>query len=186
MLLLFNKPWGVLCQFTDPEGRSTLADYIDIPGIYAAGRLDRDSEGLVLLTDDGRLQNRIARPGGGQTKEYLVQVEGRPSPAQMKSLGRGVKLNDGLASAMSVELLPRKPGWLWPRDPPIRERRKIPVSWLKITLDEGRNRQVRRMTAAVGMPTLRLVRTRIGEWKLGALRPGEKSLVRVLGVNRVD
>ena len=173
MLVLFNKPWGVLSQFTDREGRKTLADFIDIPGIYPAGRLDRDSEGLLLLTDDGKLQNRISQPLSGTSKDYLVQVEGTPSHAQIRRLQSGVQLKDGLSQALKVRLLASKPGWLWPRQPPVRERKKIPTSWLLISLDEGRNRQVRRTCAAVGLPALRLVRTRVGDWTLGDLPQGK-------------
>ncbi len=173
MLLSFNKPFGVLSQFSDTEGRSTLADYISIPGVYAAGRLDRDSEGLLLLTDDGALQHQLAHPQQGVSKTYLAQVEGRVSETQLRSLRHGVKLNDGPAQALEVAILARKPGWLWSRQPPIRVRRNIPTSWLEIVLDEGRNRQVRRMTAAVGLPTLRLIRTRVGEHPLADLKPGE-------------
>jgi len=176
LLVAFNKPWGVLCQFTDngDEGseRQTLADYIDLPGVYPAGRLDRDSEGLLLLTDDGRLQNRIANPAFGSRKRYLALVEGVPSASQLERLSKGVQLKDGLARVREVELLARKPGWLWSRNPPIRQRKSIPVSWLEITLTEGRNRQVRRMTAAVGLPTLRLVRLSIGAWSVQGLEPG--------------
>ena len=173
MIILFNKPWGVLSQFSDRAGRKTLADFIDIPSVYPAGRLDRDSEGLVLLTDDGKLQHRISRPGKGAEKTYLTQVEGRPGQAQVDRLRNGVQLKDGPARATRVELLARKPGWLWPRQPPVRERKNIPTSWLLVSLDEGRNRQLRRMSAAVGLPVLRLVRTHIGEWVLGELPPGK-------------
>ena len=182
MLLAFNKPWGVLCQFTDhgDEGsqRQTLADYIDLPGVYPAGRLDRDSEGLLLLTDDGRLQNRIANPAFGSRKRYLALVEGVPSASQLQRLSKGVQLKDGLARAREVELLASKPGWLWSRNPPIRQRKSIPVSWLEITLTEGRNRQVRRMTAAVGLPTLRLVRLSVGAWSVQGLEPGSWRMER--------
>jgi 23S rRNA pseudouridine2457 synthase len=177
MLISFNKPWGVLCQFSDPAGgaepHATLADFITIPDVYPAGRLDRDSEGLLLLTDDGKLQERIANPAFGSLKRYLVQVEGVPSVSQLDRLSRGVKLKDGPARALAVELLARKPGCLWSRNPPIRQRKNIPVSWLEIALTEGRNRQVRRMTAAVGLPTLRLVRLSIGAWALQGLQPGQ-------------
>lgn len=177
MLIAFNKPWGVLCQFSDRaesgRQRETLADYIPVPGVYPAGRLDRDSEGLLLLTDDGGLQHRIADPRHQSEKRYLVQVEGVPGNRQLKALNEGVRLKDGMARAVSVELLACKPGWLWPRNPPIRERRNIPVSWLELVLTEGRNRQVRRMTAAVGLPTLRLVRLSVAGWSLGNLAPGQ-------------
>ncbi len=177
MLISFNKPWGVLCQFSDPAGgavpHATLADFITIPDVYPAGRLDRDSEGLLLLTDDGKLQERIANPAFGSRKCYLVQIEGVPSASQLDRLRRGVKLKDGPARAHAVELLAKKPGWLWSRNPPIRQRKNIPVSWLKICLTEGRNRQLRRMTAAVGLPTLRLVRMSIGSWALDGLKSGE-------------
>lgn len=177
MLISFNKPWGVLCQFSARAGAevppATLADFINIPGVYPAGRLDRNSEGLLLLTDDGKLQHRIANPAAGSRKCYLVQVEGVPSRSQLNRLKRGVQLKDGPARAHAVELLAKKPGWLWSRNPPIRQRKKLPVSWLEITLTQGRNRQVRRMTAAVGLPTLRLVRISIGAWSLHGLQPGQ-------------
>lgn len=173
MLLSFNKPYGVLSQFSDAAGRKTLADFITVPGVYPAGRLDRDSEGLLLLTDDGALQHQLAHPDQGSGKTYLVQVEGRVSETQLRALRRGIKLNDGMAQAVQAEVLARKPGWLWSRQPPIRERRNIPTSWLEIVLDEGRNRQVRRMTAAVGLPTLRLVRSQVGPYRLDGLKPGE-------------
>jgi 23S rRNA pseudouridine2457 synthase len=172
-LILFNKPHGVLPQFTDrgtDTPRATLSAFIDLPGVYPAGRLDRDSEGLLLLTDDGRLQARIADPRFKMAKTYLVQVEGEVSDASLASLRDGVVLNDGPTRPAEVERIAPPP--LWPRDPPIRVRQSIPDCWLRLTLREGRNRQVRRMTAAVGHPTLRLVRWRIGDWTLDDLAPG--------------
>jgi 23S rRNA pseudouridine2457 synthase len=177
-LIAFNKPFGVLSQFTDrgsAEARATLSDYIDLPGFYPAGRLDRDSEGLLLLTDDGRLQARIADPRFGKGKSYLVQVEGEPTDEALDRLCRGVTLKDGPTRPTEVE--PIEPPDLWPRDPPVRFRKSVPDSWLRLTITEGRNRQVRRMTAAVGFPTLRLVRWQIGEWDLAGLAPGEWRLV---------
>ncbi|MGP1283489.1 MAG: pseudouridine synthase [Parasphingopyxis sp.] len=173
-LILFNKPFGVLSQFTDrgsPTARPTLSAFIDLPGVYPAGRLDRDSEGLLLLTDDGRLQARIADPKFKMAKTYLVQVEGEPDDAVLDALRRGVALKDGPTRPAEVERI-ADPG-LWPRDPPIRVRRSIPDSWLKLTIREGRNRQVRRMTAAVGHPTLRLVRWAVGDWTVAGIAPGE-------------
>ncbi len=172
-LILFNKPYGVLCQFTDersPTPRPTLSGFIDLPGIYPAGRLDLDSEGLLLLTDDGRLQARIADPRFKTPKTYLVQVEGEPDEASLERLRRGVRLKDGLTLPASVERI--DPPQLWPRDPPVRFRKSVPDCWLRLTIREGRNRQVRRMTAAVGLPTLRLVRWRIGDWTLDGLASG--------------
>ncbi|ODT47685.1 MAG: pseudouridine synthase [Devosia sp. 63-57] len=168
-LILFNKPFNVLTQFTG-EGR-TLAEFITVPGVYAAGRLDKDSEGLLLLTDDGRLQARIADPKFKLEKTYLVQVEGVPTPEALERLRRGVELNDGPTRPAKAEMI--EPPELWPRDPPVRFRKSVPDSWLSLTISEGRNRQVRRMTAAVGFPTLRLVRWRIGEWTLDGLGPGD-------------
>ena len=173
-LILFNKPMNVLSQFTDrgsPTRRATLSDYIDIPGVYPAGRLDRDSEGLLLLTDDGRLQARIADPKYKLAKTYLVQVEGEPSSDAIRQLEKGVDLNDGRTRPADAERIDDPQ--LWPRDPPVRFRKTVPDSWLRLTISEGRNRQVRRMTAAVGHPTLRLVRIRIGDWQLGDLSPGK-------------
>jgi 23S rRNA pseudouridine2457 synthase len=173
-LVLFNKPFGVLSQFTDrgsPTTRATLSDYVDVPGVYPAGRLDRDSEGLLLLTDDGRLQARIADPRFKLAKTYLVQVEGEPDETALARLRAGVTLNDGPTRPAGVERI-ADPA-LWPREPPIRVRAHIPDCWLSLTIREGRNRQVRRMTAAVGHPTLRLVRWRIGEWTLADLPPGQ-------------
>jgi 23S rRNA pseudouridine2457 synthase len=171
-LVLFNKPYGVLTQFTDAAGRATLADYIDLPGVYAAGRLDRDSEGLVVLTDDGRLQHRIADPRHTMSKTYWVQVEGEPTEAALQRLREGVELNDGPTRPAKVRRID-EPQALWPREPPVRFRKTVPTAWLALTLSEGRNRQVRRMSAAVGHPTLRLIRYRVGSWTLDGLAPGE-------------
>ncbi len=171
-LLLLNKPFRVLCQFTDERGRDTLSRYLDVPGVYPAGRLDYDSEGLLLLTDDGRLQSRIAHPRHKLPKTYLAQVEGEPGEAAIRELTGGVIIRGRTARAVSAARVPA-PGWLWPRHPPIRYRKNVADSWLEITLDEGRNRQVRRMGAAVGLPVLRLIRTRIGPWTLDGLQPGE-------------
>lgn len=178
MLIALNKPYGVLCQFTDEQGRPTLADHVRQKGVYAAGRLDHDSEGLLLLTDDGRLAHRLTDPRHKQPKTYLVQVDGAIDDAAIAALRRGVVLNDGPTLPASVEHAV-EPDWLWPRDPPVRFRKAIPTSWLSITLREGRNRQVRRMTAAVGLPTLRLVRVAIGDWYLDDLQPGEWRLLDV-------
>ena len=172
MLILFNKPFRVLSQFRDTEGRATLGDYVDVPGVYPAGRLDYDSEGLILLTDEGKLQARISQPKSRTRKTYLAQVEGAPTQEQLARLIRGVKLKDGVARAVSARQVD-EPAWLWDRDPPIRYRASIPDSWLEIVLTEGRNRQVRRMTAAAGLPTLRLIRYSIGDWTLDGLAPGE-------------
>lgn len=170
-VLLFNKPFRVLCQFTDPAGRSTLKDFVPVPGVYAAGRLDYDSEGLLVLTNDGSLQARIADPQHELPKTYWAQVEGEVSEAALVRLRRGVVLADGRTRPAEAHAIP--PPTLWDRTPPVRFRKHVPTSWLSLTLQEGRNRQVRRMTAAVGLPTLRLVRVRIGRYALGALQPGE-------------
>ena len=170
-LLLFNKPYHVLSQFTDSEGRSTLADYIDLPDVYPAGRLDYDSEGLLVLTDQGWLQKLIADPRHKLPKTYLVQVEGIPDSEALKSLEEGVELKEGTTRQARIAII--DPPDLWPRTPPIRERKNIPTSWLRLILREGRNRQVRRMTGKVGYPTLRLIRQKIGPWRLGTLQPGE-------------
>ncbi len=176
-LILLNKPFRVLSQFRDNEGRATLGDFIDTPAVYPAGRLDFESEGLVLLTDDGRLQAHISNPQHKLDKHYRVQVEGAPSKSQLDSLRRGVQLKDGPAIALSVKLV-SEPGGLWSRDPPVRERKRIPTAWLDIAIDEGRNRQVRRMTAAAGLPALRLIRHRIGPWSLENLQPGESVAIK--------
>lgn len=170
-LIRFNKPFGVLPQFTDADGRATLAAFIDAPGLYPAGRLDRDSEGLMLLTGEGRLQAHIADPRHKMAKTYAVQVEGIPDEAALEALRRGVTLKDGRTRPAEARHID-PPGWLWPRTPPIRERKSVPDAWIELTLREGRNRQVRRMTAAVGHPTLRLIRWRIGPWTLAGLAPG--------------
>ncbi|WBY09552.1 pseudouridine synthase [Sphingomonas sp. 7/4-4] len=171
-LILFNKPYDVLCQFTDEgSGRPTLADFIQVPGVYPAGRLDRDSEGLLLLTDDGRLQARIADPRFKLPKSYLVQVEGDVAEAALASLRQGVRLKDGMTRPADAERI--APPALWPRDPPVRFRKTVPDCWIRLTIREGRNRQVRRMTAAIGHPTLRLVRWSIGDWTLDGVAPGE-------------
>jgi len=179
-LLLFNKPFGVLSQFTDrgsPTVRATLSDFITVKGVYPAGRLDRDSEGLLLLCDDGKLQARIADPRFKLPKTYRVQVEGTPQDEALERLRQGVRLKDGMT--LPAEVASIDPPALWPRIPPIRERKSIPDSWLEITIREGRNRQVRRMTAAVGLPTLRLVRWSIGNWTVAGLAPGEFTEISV-------
>lgn len=171
-LILFNKPYGVLSQFSRPDDRPTLKDYIRQAGVYPAGRLDADSEGLMVLTDDGKLQARISAPAAKLPKRYWVQVEGIADRERLRLLEQGVHLKDGAARALAVRAID-EPESLWPRDPPIRQRRNKPVSWIDIAIDEGRNRQVRRMTAAAGLPTLRLVRYAIGPWSLGGLAGGE-------------
>jgi len=170
MLIVFNKPFNVLCQFTDKEGRRTLADFISVPRVRPAGRLDYDSEGLLLLTDDGALQNRIAEPKHKLPKTYWAQIEGVPDMETLEKLRRGVQLSDGRTRPAEVRVIPEPV--LWPRDPPIRMRRNIPTTWIELAITEGRNRQVRRMTAAVGFPTLRLVRVAVGPYQLAGLAPG--------------
>ena len=170
-LVLFNKPYGVLTQFSDSEGRETLKDFIDIPRVYAAGRLDKDSEGLLLLTDDGKLQNELSDPKYKKQKSYWVQVDGDISNEAILILQQGVTLKDGLTRPAKVSII-EEPA-LWPRVPPVRYRANIPTSWIEISISEGKNRQVRRMTAAVGFPTLRLVRVAIAQWQIGDLQPGQ-------------
>lgn len=171
-IILFNKPFNVLTQFTDSEGRKTLADYITEKNVYAAGRLDKNSEGLLVLTDDGKLQNRISSPKHKMSKTYWVQVEGVPSEAKLDQLREGIELKDGMTKPAAVIIMD-EPYLLWKRDPPVRVRKSISDSWLEITISEGRNRQVRRMTAAIGHPTLRLIRYRVGSWTIDGLENGE-------------
>jgi len=174
--ILFNKPFGVLSQFTDKgtasSTRRTLSEFISVPGVYAAGRLDRDSEGLLVLTDDGKLQNKIADPKNKMTKSYWVQVEGVPSDGDLEKLRQGIMLKDGMTAPAKVAQI-SEPADLWPRNPPVRFRKSVPDSWLDITISEGRNRQVRRMTAAIGFPTLRLIRHRVGTWTITGIANGE-------------
>jgi 23S rRNA pseudouridine2457 synthase len=175
-LLLLNKPFRVLTQFTSTDGKATLSDYVSAPGLYPAGRLDFDSEGLVLLTNSDALQTRLADPKWKSPKTYYVQVEGEPDEAALAKLRHGVTLNDGLTLPADAERID-EPAWLWSRDPPIRFRKAIPTNWIALTLREGRNRQVRRMTAAVGLPALRLIRWSVGPWTLSGLMPGESRVV---------
>jgi 23S rRNA pseudouridine2457 synthase len=176
VLILFNKPFNVLSQFTDrsleASGRETLSHYVPVPHVYPAGRLDRDSEGLLLLTDDGKLQAQIADPKHKMAKTYWVQVEGVPQEDALQSLRRGVRLKDGVTQPAKARLI-EEPMGLWPRNPPIRVRKSVPDSWIEMVIREGKNRQIRRMTAAVGHPCLRLIRAQIGDWRLGDLMPGE-------------
>ncbi|MDG2088335.1 MAG: pseudouridine synthase [Arenicellaceae bacterium] len=177
MLILLNKPFHVLSQFTGSDNRVTLADFVSTKGVYPAGRLDYDSEGLLLLTDNGHLQARISHPSSKLAKVYRVQVEGTANQSHVARLRAGCQLKDGQAKAVSARLI-EEPGNLWPRSLPIRERKSIPTSWTEVTISEGRNRQVRRMTAAIGLPTLRLIRVGIGPWTLAGLNPGETRIIQ--------
>lgn len=173
MLVAFNKPYQVLSQFTDNSGRATLSDYIPIKKIYSIGRLDYDSEGLMLLTDDGRLKHNLSNPSKKVDKVYLVQVEGLAKTPQLNLLRKGIMLKDGHAQAVSVKVLLKQPDFVWKREPPIRYRKNSPTSWVEITINEGRNRQIRRMMAKVGLPVLRLIRLQIGHYKLNQLTTGQ-------------
>ncbi len=177
-IILFNKPFNTLTQFTDNEGRDTLASYIDIPKVYSAGRLDKDSEGLLLLTDDGKLQHKISHPKYKEWKTYWVQVDGIITDEAIKKLKRGVVLKDGKTKPAKCKSI-NEPMYLWPRNPPVRYRANIPTSWIELSINEGKNRQVRRMTAAVGFPTLRLIRYSIGDWSIKGLSPGEYCVVEI-------
>ena len=183
IVILLNKPYGVLCQFSAEGERPTLKHFITAPDVYPAGRLDADSEGLVVLTADGEIQHRLADPRHKQPKTYYVQVEGVPTPEAIAELRSGVALDGTLTRPAEADAV-EEPAWLWPRNPPIRFRRHIPTSWLRLVLSEGRNRQVRRMTAAVGLPTLRLVRYSVGEWTIEGLAPGESREIEVPPMRR--
>jgi 23S rRNA pseudouridine2457 synthase len=176
MIILFNKPFDILCQFTDDQGRKTLADFIKKKNVYAAGRLDRDSEGLLILTDDGKLQHRITDPKNKMEKTYWVQVEGEITDEAIRKLQKGLELKDGLTRPAKAKII-AQPEQLWQRDPPIRKRKNIPTSWIELTISEGRNRQVRRMTAAAGFPTLRLIRYRIGDWTIDNINNGDYAII---------
>lgn len=176
-IILFNKPFDTLSQFTDGQGRKTLADYISVKEVYAAGRLDRDSEGLMVLTNDGILQAKLTQPKSKSTKTYWVQVDGTPEEKDLDKLRKGVELKDGMTLPAQIEVIPQPD--VWPRNPPVRFRANIPTTWLAITIIEGRNRQVRRMTAHIGHPTLRLIRYSMGEFSLGDLKPGEWKKVTI-------
>lgn len=178
MLILFNKPFNVLCQFTDKDGRRTLSDYIKIKNVYAAGRLDYDSEGLVILTDDGKLQNKISDPENKMEKSYLVQLEGIPTETDLEKLRKGIQLKDGITKPAKVKIIDDPK--VWERNPPIRERKNNTTSWIELKISEGKNRQVRRMTAAIGYPTLRLIRYSVGEWNINNLQPGEFKILNSL------
>jgi len=175
-LILFNKPYGVICQFSPHEKHQSLAEYITVKDVYAAGRLDHDSEGLLLLTDDGKLQHKISNPENKMKKTYWVQVDKEITEEAIEKLKKGVSLKDGKTKPAQAKII-SEPENLWPRDPPVRFRKNIPTSWIELTISEGKNRQVRRMTAAVGFPTLRLIRYKIGEWAIGNLQPGEMEVL---------